>query len=307
MTRTNRWRDLAIGLLVLSGPALGCAPDDDAAGRDDGGVPDRGIDDGGGDTDVPGDDGGGGEIPVDGGTDAACYQDLDIVFVLDVSTSMTPVLGALYGGIADVWAQAEAVSPDPRFGLVVFVDDVRVTRDGAAYDSLASLQAEFASWRDFCSSNDQPGGSPFSNTDCPENTIDGIWSAVDAFAWRPESLRIVILATDDTFKEYPERLAATFGTGGVQVGHTYADLVSHLRANQIRVAAFAAHDSRNCSIPPVHDCTPGFFAPWLGEPPLGEATGAAVFDIQEVRTGAISLSEAINGVILDEYCTPYLI
>jgi hypothetical protein len=235
--------------------------------------------------------------------DAECYQDLDIVFVLDVSTSMTPILGALEDGIGDVWSQALTISPDPQFGLVVFVDDVNVTNDGLPYDSVGAIQGQFAYWREFCGSEVEPGGSPGLNIDCPENTLDAVWTAATTFPWRENSLRIMILATDDTFRENPQ----TLGSARLTVQHTYAETVGELQSRQIRVAAFAAHDSSDCSIPPVHDTEPGFFAPWGDQPPFGEATGADVFDIMEVRSGDISMTEAINGVILEEYCTPYLI
>jgi len=230
----------------------------------------------------------------------ACY--LDVVFVLDVSTSMTSVLDALQAGIGDVWSYAAGLTLFAQFGLVVFVDDVQVTNGGAPWASAADLQAEFARWRAFCGSESEPGGSAGTNWDCPENTIDALWQAVDRFSWRAGSTRVVIFATDDTFVEPP----ATLGSGYLLVHHTYADLVTHLRDNQIRVAVFAAHDSDNCAIPPVYNTEAGFFAPWGGTAALPDATGARVFDVDGVRAGSISMTEAINDVILEEFCTPYL-
>ena len=231
---------------------------------------------------------------------AACY--LDVVFVLDVSTSMTPILDALYAGIADVWTYAASLTPYARFGLVVFVDDVLVTNSGAPYADVAALQREFADWRSFCSTNSEPGGGGGFNDDCPENTIDALWDAADVYLWRPEATRVIVFATDDTFVESP----GTLGSYDLPVHHRYADLVTHLQALEIRVAAFAARDSSNCAIPPVHDAQPGFYTPWGGTDPLPVATGARVFDIMGVRSGAIRMSEAINDVILEEYCTPYM-
>ncbi|MBN1773026.1 MAG: VWA domain-containing protein [Deltaproteobacteria bacterium] len=298
MDDRRRW--LTAGLAALM--AAGCSdPTDDTYVPRDVGHPD---------------DGGAGEVAADGDADAdadadgdataevdaACVEDLDIVFVLDVSTSMTPVLDALSRGVGEVWSAALGLAPDTRFGLVVFVDDVMVTRDGEPYGSVVELQDEFGYWRDFCSSNDEPGGSAGFNTDCPENALDAIWAAATSFAWREDALRMVIVATDDTFVERPD----TLGSAGIMVQHTYAEVLDELRAREIRVAAFAAHDSSNCSIPPVHDTEPGFFSEWGGLPPLPSGTGAEVFDIQAVRAGTLSMTEAINDVILDEYCTPYI-
>ena len=60
------------------------------------------------------------------------------------------------------------------------------------------------------------------------------------------------------------------------------------------------------AIPPTVNTEPGFFTDWGGDPALPAGTGAEVFDIQEVRAGTLSMTEAINGVILDEYCTPFI-
>ena len=88
--------------------------------------------------------------------------------------------------------------------------------------------------------------------------------------------------------------------------HNYPEVLAELRARQIRLAAFAAHDSSDCSIPPVHNTQPGFFTGWGGDPALPEGTGARVFDIHQVMDRTLSMTEAINDVILDEYCTPFI-
>lgn len=297
MNSARKW--LVVG--VAAGLAAGCSDptDDTFVPRD---VPhDDGGSTGEGGADADADAGADGDATTE--VDAECIQDIDIVFVLDVSTSMTPVLDALARGIGEVWSAALGLAPDAQFGLVVFVDDVMVTNGGGPYGALADLQGEFAYWRDFCASNNEPGGSDGFNNDCPENTLDAVWAAATSFPWRENALRMIILATDDTFVERPDRL----GSAWIAVQHTYAEVLDELRAREVRVAAFAAHDSSNCSIPPLHNTEPGFFTEWGGLPPLSEGTGAEVFDIQAVRAGTLSMTEAINGVILDEYCTPFLI
>jgi hypothetical protein len=293
MSDARRWITAVLVLLW----AVGCSDpvDDTYVPRDVPRADDGGTGEGGADADADAD------ATTD--VDAECNDVIDVVFVLDVSTSMTPVLGALHAGIGDVWSAALGLSPDARFGLVVFVDDVMVTRGGEPYGSLVELQDEFQHWRDFCSSNDEPGGSGGYNTDCPENTLDAVWAAATAFPWRDNAVRIIVLATDDTFVERPDAL----GSDWIEVQHTYAEVRDEVLAREIRVAAFAAHDSSNCSIPPTHDAEPGLFSDWLGLPALPASTGAQVFDIQDVRSGALSMSEAISDVILNEYCTPFLI
>jgi hypothetical protein len=283
----------------------GCSePDDDSGGgdtfRDDAGT-DGGGDTGGGDA-ADGTDGSD-YVPVDGHTDGECYQDLDIMFVIDVSTSMTPVLAALRDGIGEVWTYATGISANTQFGLVVFVDDALFTNEGMSYSDVATLQNEFDDWREFCGSEAEPGGSAGTNTDCPENTVDAVWIAAHGFPWRENSIRIVILATDDTFKQSPQ----TLGSAGLPVHHTYADLLAALREREIRVAAFADHDGSNCAIGGTgRDTEPGFFSDFAGSAALPVGTGGEVFEIDGVEDDPSSMTQAINDVILDEYCTPYI-
>lgn len=232
-----------------------------------------------------------------------CTQDIDIVFVLDVSTSMSFVLQYLSDGIGEVWNYAltfsDAPDYEPRFGLVVFVDDHLVTNSGMPYGSAAELQGAFDTWRAFTSSNDEPGGSPGHNNDCPENAIDALYAGATEFPWRDGALHIIILATDDTFREHPQ----TLGSGPVVVQHTYAEVLAEVLAREIRVAAFAAHvgvcwDRNNGE--------PGFFTDYNGQPALPAATGSHAFDIQDVATGTISMTEAIQDIILEEYCEPFV-
>ena len=232
-----------------------------------------------------------------------CTQDIDVMFVIDVSTSMSFVLQDLSDGITEVWnyTLTFSVSPDfePRFGLVVFVDDVLATNGGAPYGSAAELQAAFDSWRAFTSTEAEPGGGAGTNDDCPENAIDGLYAGATSFAWRDGALHIIIFATDDTFVERP----GTLGSAFLPVQHTYAEVLAEVLAREVRVAAFAAHtgvcwDSNNGE--------PGFFTDYGGQPALPAATGSRAFDIQDVASGSIDMTEAIKDIILEEYCSPYM-
>jgi hypothetical protein len=246
------------------------------------------------------------DMPADGtGEPEECVQDMDILFVIDVSTSMTFVLDTLSAGIVEVWNYALTFSDDPsydpHFGLVVFVDDVLFTNNAQPYATAELIRSEFDTWRAFTSSNGEPGGSPGMNNDCPENSIDALFAGATQFGWRDGALHIIIFATDDTFVERP----GTLGSGPVYVQHTCNEVLSEVLAREIRVSAFAAHvgvcwDSNNGE--------PGFFAPCNdGSPPLPDATGSNAYDIQQVASGTINLTEAIKGILLDEYCTPFLI
>ncbi len=249
------------------------------------------------------------EVPdgVDHTDDLDCHQDIDIVFVIDVSTSMTWVLEQLASEVGAVWEYAVALSAhpdyDPAFGLVVFVDDVLVTNGGEPYAGVGDLQTEFNAWRAFCSTNAQPGGSSCTNSDCPENTLDALADAAETYAWRPSALHVAIHVTDDTFKEAPDRLCSSISPT-IPVRHTYPETLGLLVDNEIRVGVFALRTGSPCPFPA--DKEPGFFAPWGSYPPIPEATGSRVWDLNQVQSGEISLTEAISGFVLEEWCTDFI-
>jgi hypothetical protein len=229
----------------------------------------------------------------------SCDEDVDIVFVMDVSTSMDTFLDRLATEIAVVdqaLAQIDLPSP-PRYGLVVFVDDVALLQAGAPYPDVATLQSEFMQWSAFTSSNQQTSGGGFNNT-WPENSLDALWVAATGFQWRPatSTLRMIIHTTDDTFWEGP-------GTyNGVNVMRNYAETVEALQERQIRVFSFAAHIGAMCN---CEDVSAGWFNPYMGQAPIPEATDGGVFNIDEIITGAVSLSNSLEGAIDESICTPY--
>jgi hypothetical protein len=73
----------------------------------------------------------------DAGPPTVCGP-LDVVFVLDVSTSIESSLDALRNGIGDVWTAATALSPDPRSSMVMFVDDALAVNGCTPFASVTS-------------------------------------------------------------------------------------------------------------------------------------------------------------------------
>lgn len=237
--------------------------------------------------------------PIDSETSDACEENIDIVFVMDVSTTMGPFLGRLAEEILVVdqaVAQLE-MAGEPRYGLVVFVDDFALVNAGAPYEDAAALQADFEMWSSFTSSNSQVSGMA-SNSTWPENSLDALHVAASAFQWRPadDTLRIIIHTTDDTFWDGP----AT--ENSVMIEHGYAETVSALQDAQIRVFSFADQIGGSCV---CEDVTPGWSTPYEGNTPIPEATDGGVFDIAEVLAGTLSLSEAITDSVSTSVCDPY--
>jgi hypothetical protein len=236
---------------------------------------------------------------------AVCVDPIDLVFVLDVSTSMAEEATRLREGIGSIFAAADALTADHTFGLVVFVDDALVVGGCSSFPTAASLQTEFDHWRSFCSSNQNPGGSGGTNADCPENSLDAIHAAATMCTWRAGATHILIHVTDDTFEEPPYTYSSDFLGGGVRAVWHYSQVSDVLVANQIRVGAFAMEVPEECGAGRSDDTARGFFTPFFGLPSLPEATGGRVWDMADVRAGTLDMATSINEMIEDEHCHPF--
>ena len=228
-----------------------------------------------------------------------CQSAVDIVFVMDVSTTMASFINILSDEIFVVDAALQALELDqpPHYGLAVFVDDALLVNGGVPYLDALDLQADFDMWAAFTASNQQVGGGN-SNTTWTENSLDGLYLAAHDFQWRPaeSTIRIVIHTTDDTFWDGP-----TVGNG-VNILHGYGDTVQALQDEEVRVYAFTDDIGGSCS---CLDVTPGWSSPYMGMLPIPEATDGSVYDIGQVLAGMVSLSDAINGSVEESYCDPY--
>lgn len=224
-------------------------------------------------------------------------EQVDVVFVVDVSTTMGFMVDRVEQGIGEVDAAIRGLARDPRYGLVVFVDDVLVANGGQAFTEITDLQAELTRWRHFTSSNRQIQ-SPESNLDWPENSLDALHAAATRFDWRPASstLRLVVHATDDDFGEAPAIQS------GQRVEHTYRETVEALRDREIRVATFGASLGGQCE---CLDVKPGLRAPYFGQPSIPDATGGAAFDIDAVAKGDLSFASAVKSTLGSTICRAY--
>jgi len=234
--------------------------------------------------------------------ESLCKQQIDIVFVMDVSTSMFAILQKLEEEILTVDAKLKTfdVLPDVHYGLVVFVDDAQVIDGGVPYTDVLDLQAQFKSYWMFTQGNSQVSGNG-SNFDFPENTIDALFIASGGFQWRPveSTLRMIIHTTDDTFGE----------KGAVQsdivIQHTYDETVLALQGQQIRVFSFADNDMTG-GPGDNQDVSMGFFTPYNGKTPIPEATDGGAFNINLVNKDQLSLSAAINDSVETSLCEQYI-
>ncbi len=263
-----------------------------------------------------------------------CNDVVDVVFVLDVSSSMSFVLEQLGDDIGEVVSAAEALAPEPHFGFIGFSDNhaFAETAGTRVHTSASTLSAAFAEFRSVYTSNDRnpgdgPSGPTSQNPICEENSLDALYAAAADFPWRENATRVVILATDDTFLEAPDNYGDrdndgdTTSTDFPREGdypalRTVPATTSLLQEQRIRVFSFTRlsppdlFDFGRCGTGRRlndEDITDGWTTPYGSNPPFPEATDGANFDLIQVRDGGLSLADTISDVVVESYCDPPLI
>jgi len=277
------------------------------------------------------------DTPGSGGSGAApsgpnCNQDVDVVFVLDVSGSMIPPLTFVQDEVAAVDAalQTKNLPTPPQYGLVIFVDDVLVHNSGQPYADVAAFTAAVSTeimTTNINAPRQAVGG--FDNLNWPENSLDALYAAANDYAWRPvdTTLRTLIHVTDASFWDQ-DLVSSTAGdpmgleapgtcTAGTPCSvHSYDETIEALRAQSIWVNTFAAKTGGPPGAtvsPPSHGAFRGsdvnvgigFFEPYIGKPSIAASTGGNAFDIDEVFDGIISLATPINDSIANAQCMEY--
>lgn len=259
--------------------------------------------------------------------DGTCNQDVDIVFVLDVSGSMAPPLTRLESEVSlvDQALQTKNLPHPPHYGLVIFVDTAQTMNGGMAYTDIAALQAALQVEIDKTTA-DNPrqltGGSD--NLSWTEDALDGLYAAGTEFQWREpgKTLRTIILITDASFWDGKEPSSGAdaektndFFPNHISK-HSYDETIASLRMQQIWVNTFAAKTGG----PPDGMMAPashgmfrgisvnvgiGYFEPYNGKPSIADSTGGLAWDIDDVYDMKISLATPINESIAAHQCAVY--
>ncbi|MBS1121646.1 MAG: hypothetical protein H6Q90_3874 [Deltaproteobacteria bacterium] len=265
----------------------------------------------------------------DGGV---CHDVVDVVFVLDVSSSMDFVLNKLDAEIDAVVVAANTLAPDAHFGLIAFADNYNVDSTGAmgkVHTDATTLKAAFKNYKNnFTQPNRNPGDGPtgltLQNPICEENALDSLHAAAAEFPWRDNATRVVIAVTDDTFLERPDNYGDRDGDG--QENHTdfpregdypaawtLGETVTALKDQRARVFSFTRltapgpFDLTRCSTGrrlPWEAISNGWSTPYNGAPPIPMATQGRNLDLDLVKAGQLSLSTTINELVVDSYCHP---
>ncbi|MBI5533333.1 MAG: VWA domain-containing protein [Deltaproteobacteria bacterium] len=268
--------------------------------------------------------------PSEGG---GCTDVVDVVFALDVSSSMDFVLIKLGAEIDKVVTAATALAPEPHFGLITFADNWAIDttgplEGGKVHTEGSTLKAAFQYNKDTYTANnrnpgDGPTGPDTQNPICEENSLDSLHAAATEFPWRATATRVVIVVTDDTFLEKPDNYGDRDGDGkwdktdfpkegNYPAEFTLAETVTALKDKKVRVFSFTrlkppAMPKLYCSTGrrlPDAAMPWGWSQPYNGAPPIPDATAGKNFDIELVKSGKLSLSDTINEVVLESYCNP---
>jgi len=210
---------------------------------------------------------------------------LDLVFVLDVSTTMNE-MASLRASMQELFSFIEANSLDVRFGLTTFENDVIVHRGGAFlgregfFRELDSQLVE-GTWLPNPNAPRQ-----LINYDFPENSLDALHRSATEFAFRPGSRRYLVLMTDDTFLEAPLRFS-----DGTPALHSYSEVADALTESEIRL--FSVHAS---------DKGRGLSAPYKGQDSLVESSGGSWFELTSVDTGTLTLEALLSDLVVGPGC-----
>jgi hypothetical protein len=262
-----------------------------------------------------------------------CKEVIDVVFVLDTSSSMDFVLTKLEAQIADVVTASNMVAADSHFGLIAFQDNFALDMTGsqqAVHTTAMSLQTAFRNYKNVYTANnrnpgDGPTGPTTQNPICEENSLDALYAATSTFPWRANATRIVIVATDDTYLEATDNYGDRDGDGltnktdypregNYPAGRTMTETVTALRAAKVRVFSFSRITQpgilERCGTGrryPWADITDGWTTAYKGMPPIPMQTDGGNYDLDLVKGGSLNLATTINEVVVDSHCNPIIL
>ena len=259
--------------------------------------------------------------------DGTCNQDVDIVFVLDVSGSMTPALGKLKSEVTlvDQALQTKNLPHPPHYGLVIFVDQAQTMNMGMAYPDIASLQAALQIEIDKTNmDNPRELVGDSNNLSWTEDGLDGLYAAATEFQWRDpmKTLRTIIMITDASFWDGKEPSSGadsekTNDTFPDHVSkHSYAETIAALRMQKIWTNTFSAMTGGppdGKMAPASHgqwrgisvDVGIGYFTPYNNMGTIAGSTGGMAWDLDDVYDMKISLATPINMSIEAHSCAVY--
>lgn len=270
----------------------------------------------------------GGDAGADTGP-RVCTEDIDVVLVIDTSSTMKFVLEELESEFENVVSASNALKEGAHFGAVFFQDNVLLDTSGDEADGKIhlghdSLRSAFSTMRTVYTASDRnpadgPNGPTRQNPLCEENSLDALHVAATSFPWRENAVRIAIMVTDDTFLEANDNYgdgngdgdttdSFPFREGDYPAAYTLDQTLAALTEARVKVFSFTLVEPRSsCTTGRRHSegresVTFGWTRPYDGKAPIPEQTGGANFDLAAVSNGSLHLDEAINDIVLQTRC-----
>jgi hypothetical protein len=327
---------LLLGLLSVGG-LVHCSVVSDRAGFFvDKAKPSQDTDD----SDPAGDDDDSTGFNTDGGKppaadNSSCTQDIDVVLVLDVSSSMGYLLDKLGNEISGIVDAANKLKPGAHFGMIGFADNGAFATNGSDANGIihtkaATLKSAFSDFKNtYTDYNRNPADGPNGLTDqnplCEEDSLDSIYMAAHDYPWRPGAARVIIVTTDDTFLEAPDNYGDRDGDGkedktdypregNYPAVHTVKDTVQAVKDANARVFSITRLTAPGpfsiggkCGTGRRHSSDDSVAYGWSqpydnNQTPIPVQTDGKNFDLDQIATGKIDLAATINGVVLQTHC-----
>lgn len=212
---------------------------------------------------------------------------IDVVFVLDVSAGMIDALASISAQLSELDVEARKYDANPRYGLVAFVDGVKLVGGRDGFASAGALERAIDDLLSRAGTDRQLDGTQ-TNGERDDNGLDALHTAATQFAWRDaaDTLRMVVYASSAAAAD--EGAVLSGGT----VAHGYAGVQAALTARSIRVASFT--DAAGAA---------GFSASRGGRASLPERTRGEAFDLDRLASGRLGLRSALEGLLSNPECT----
>jgi hypothetical protein len=208
---------------------------------------------------------------------------LDLVFVLDISSSMDEI-AILRAAIQTFFDTVETETLDVRVGLTTFENDVVVHRRGAFLDRPAFFQELDSQLVNGTWIPDSNLPRQLLNFELEENLLDALYGAATEFEFRSEARRFLFVVTDDTFLEPP----AVFSDGN-PVRRSYAEVAAALAEREIGL--FSVH---------VGEKGEGLSSSYRDQASLVALTGGDWLELSDVR--AESVEVMLDGLLTRPDC-----
>ncbi len=221
-------------------------------------------------------------------------QVADIVFLVDVTTSMGPFIESAKQHLKDFTRYARKEGYRTRMCISTF-GDYTVKKCDRFYENdpskpntevqVKELLTELAALRAYKGSEDP--GAP----DYPENSMGALIDASTA-PWAEGSLRFVILVTDADFLSSPN-YQGYIGDKAPRM----SEVTKAIKDSQMKVFAVTRKDHKGKQYPNFRSTFDGYVTPFEGEPSIVESSQGEHYDFDSVISGKTSLATILRNIL----------